>query len=293
MSTVDYTRIEPLTPGTGPARARREKPSRAKTPKVRGRWRRLRWTLTGVALIAVAVVAAVAVLSNGAHWSPRILAAQAAVDKACSEADTSAGDVNFACGGDTKRILWVLATVTSHDDPNYNGLKWRGLVNKHDPAAAKVRVGLIPMLDSVGSQLYPLYVKSLQAKAPSAATGYRVTDPTSSVLAAAQAINNMIVGGYGWDPVTGSPGNIKGFESYPAACQAYTGSDQQTTKFGLTVCKQPIVQEGFLALVRDIVTQWVGKDHPDLVQAALTLFQHPDPGDEETQAVLGALHLLN
>jgi hypothetical protein len=242
-------------------------------------------------LVVAGAVAAMALLSNGAHWSPRMLVAQSAANTACGEADTSAGKVNFACDPSTQRILWVLASVTSENNSDFNGQRWQGLVRDHDPAAGKLRVGLVPMVPAEGAQMYPLFVKSLEAKSPSTANGYNPQDPVSSILVAAQAINNMIAGGYGIDPKTGAPGNIRGFEYYGSACQAYTGSDEQTTQFGLRVCKQPIIPEGYLPLVRDIVTQFVGKNRPDLVQDALTLFEHPDPGNQETQLVLRQLHL--
>jgi hypothetical protein len=276
------------TPDIDRGRLSRPRPTSRSPRRPTRRTRRRRTILACAGMVVIAVIAAI-VMSSGPSWPPVVLHVQNEVKVACGQANTSANGVTFACDSQTQQILWVMSLVTSAGNANYNGNRWSALVSVNSPKAAKIRVGLEPIYTVEGAQLYQLLLKSMQMPEP-----YNPLNPSQSILVAAQAINNMIAGGYGVDPRTGGPKVFPGFMQYRKACLAYTGSAAQIWRDGLPECKKPIEQSGYPALVRDIATQWIPGGKAALVKDVLILFEHAsDPGNPQVRSVLKQLQLLN
>ena len=226
----------------------------------------------GTAFVAVIVVLAAVILSrSGASWPVGVKAVQKQVTAACRNPDVKAEptQLNFACGERTRQILWVLALLTSVNNPNF--------------ASAKTgRVGLEPITPSQGGSV----AWTLNLHHP-----YDPTDPIDSLQVAARAINN-IIGGATLTKANGQPDVQPGLESDPKNCLRYTGSAALTSRQGYPrLCAQPITTAaGEAALVSDVYRKWVVGASPAAAEDAAVLFQNAkNPGDARVQAILKRL----
>jgi hypothetical protein len=227
----------------------------------------------GTAIVAAAIVGLLFVIrpGSGPSWPGGVARVQADISKACQNPDVSSepGQVNFACGKATRRILWVFALLTSHNNADY--------------AQAKTgRVGLEPITPTQGG----VVAWSLNLHHP-----YDPTNPIDSLEVAARAINN-IIGGATATGTNGNPVIQPGLESHSANCLRYTGSAKVTSREGYPgLCARPVSSpEGQAALVADVYQRWVVGSGPKAAQNAATLFANAnDPGSPQVQAILKAL----
>ena len=207
----------------------------------------------------------------GASWPASVARVQGEIAKACQNPDVRSepGQVNFACAGATRHILWVFALLTSNDNPGY-------------AQAGSGRIGLEPIPPAQGS----VVAWSLNLHHP-----YNPANPIDSLEVAARAINNIIGGATS----TGPYGNVvvqPGLESNPSNCLRYTGSSKVTARMGFPgLCARPVASAaGQAALVADVYQQWAYGATPKAAQDAATLFENArNPGNPQVQAILKRL----
>ena len=239
--------------------------------KRRGSWRRKKMVAVSAAVAALVVLAAIALSHGGASWPASVTTVQNELTEACQNPDVKAepSQLNFACGEHTRQILWVLALLTSDNNPQF--------------ASAKTgRVGLEPITPSQGGAV----AWTLNLHHP-----YDPTTPVDSLQVAARAINN-IIGGATLTRANGQPDVQPGLESDPANCQRYTGSAALTSRQGYPpLCAKAIdTPAGQAALVSDVYRKWVVGAAPAAAQDAAVLFQNAkNPGDPRVQAILKRL----
>jgi hypothetical protein len=237
----------------------------------RGSWRRKKMA-AGAAVVAALVVLAALVLSRGGpSWPASVITVQNELPWACQNPDVKAepAQLNFACGEHTRQILWVLALLTSGNNPNF--------------ASGKTgRVGLEPITPAQGGAV----AWTLNLHHP-----YDPTNPIDSLQVAARAINN-IIGGATLTKASGQPDVQPGLESDPGNCQRYTGSAALTSRQGYPrLCAKAITTSaGQAALVSDAYRKWVVGASPAAAENAAVLFQNAkNPGDPRVQAILKRL----
>jgi hypothetical protein len=237
----------------------------------RGWWCRKKMAAGTAAGAALVVLAAVILAHSGAAWPASVIAVQNEIPRACKNPDVKAEptQLNFACGEHTRQILWVLAMLTSGNNPDF-------------ASARTGRVGLEPITPSQGGAV----AWTLNLHHP-----YNPANPTDSLQVAARAINN-IIGGATLTKANGRPDVQPGLESSPANCQRYTGSAALTARAGYPrLCAKPIITSaGQAALVSDVYRKWVVGASATAAQDAAVLFQNAkNPGDPRVQAILKRL----
>jgi hypothetical protein len=221
------------------------------------------------AVLAVLVTILAMVLSGGgASWPASVAKVQSEVATACQNPDVKSepGQINFACAGSTRQILWVFALLTSADNPSFTNAKTG-------------RQGLEPITPAQGGQV----AWSLNLHHP-----YNPSNPIDSLQVAARAINN-IIGGATLTGADGTPVVQPGLESHPGNCLRYTGSAAVTSRAGFPrLCAVPVTTAaGQAALVADIYQKWVVGAAPQAAQDAAVLFANAkNPGDPRVQAIL-------
>ena len=227
--------------------------------------------LGSAAGLAVLVIGALIVFRPGPSWPASVATVQSQITTACQNPDVPSepGQVNFACGQDTRQVLWVFALLTSNDNPAY--------------ADAKTgRKGLEPITPAQGGQI----AWSLNLHHP-----YNPLSPADSLAVAARAINNIIGGA----TVTATNGGLTvepGLESKPENCARYTGSAAVVSRAGYpSRCATPVTSpEGQAALVADVYQQWMPGASAVAAQDASVLFANAgNPGDAQVQAILATL----
>jgi hypothetical protein len=232
------------------------------------------WRAIGVGIAGVVVGAfalALVLPGNDATWPSSVALVQKEIDVACENPNvvSEPSQVNFACGKDTRQILWVFSLLTSDDNPNYAD-------------ASNGRKGLEPITPAQGGDI----AWSLNLHHP-----YDPANPTDSLAVAARAINNIIGGA----TLTGNNGSAvvqPGLESTAANCTRYTGSSALVTRQGFpAVCAQPAASPaGQAALVSDVFKQWMVGSPASLAAEAGVLFENAgNPGDAQVQAILNTL----
>lgn len=226
--------------------------------------------LAGAAgLITVFITVLVVLVSGGgASWPASVATVQSEIATACQNPDVRSepGQVNFACAGGSRQILWVFALLTSGNNPNFTH-------------ARTGRQGLEPITPAQGGQV----AWSLNLHHP-----YNPWNPVDSLQVAARAINN-IIGGATLTGTNGSPVVQPGLESDPANCARYTGSAAVTSRAGFPrLCARPVISPaGQVALVTDVYQKWVVGAGPQAAQNAAVLFRNANnPGDPRVQAIL-------
>ena len=223
----------------------------------------------GAAVLAVLVTILVMMLSGGgASWPASVATVQGEVATACQNPDVRSepGQVNFACAGGTRQILWVFALLTSAGNPDFTN-------------ARTGRRGLEPITPAQGGEV----AWSLNLHHP-----YNPSSPVDSLQVAARAINN-IIGGATLTGANGSPVVQPGLESGPANCLRYTGSAAVTSRAGFPrLCARPVTTAaGEAALVAGVYQRWVVGAAPQAAQDAAVLFANAtNPGDPRVQAIL-------
>jgi hypothetical protein len=225
-------------------------------------------TTAGAVLIGLVVFA---FTRGGPGWPPSVAVVQAEAGRACKNPDVASepGQVNFACAPGSRQILWVLALLTSHDNPSFAD-------------ARTGRMGLEPITPAQGGDV----AWSLNLHHP-----YNPTNPVDSLEVAARAINNIIGGATVTGP-GGSPVVQAGLEGSAANCVRYTGSAAMTARAGFpSVCAQPVtVPAGQAALVADVYQKWIVGAAPQDAQDAGVLFASAsDPGSPQVQSILRQL----
>jgi hypothetical protein len=223
------------------------------------------------AVVAGALLIAVLLPGGTAEWPASVATVQSEIATACRNANvvSEPSQVNFACGKDTRQILWVFSLLTSGDNANFS-----------DPANG--RKGLEPITPAQGGNI----AWSLNLHHP-----YDPASPIDSLEVAARAINN-IIGGATLTGSNGAPDVQPGLESNAANCARYTGSSALVTRQGFpALCAQPVSSAaGQAALVNDVFQQWMVGAPSQLAAEAGVLFQNADnPGDPRVQAILNTL----
>jgi hypothetical protein len=227
--------------------------------------------LGSAAGLTAAVIGALILFRPGPSWPASVATVQSEITAACQNPDVPSepGQVNFACGQDTRQVLWVFALLTSTDNPAY--------------ADAKTgRKGLEPITPAQGGQI----AWSLNLHHP-----YDPLNPVDSLAVAARAINNIIGGA----TVTATNGSLTvepGLESKPENCARYTGSAAIVSRAGYpSRCATPVASpEGQAALVADVYQQWMPGASAVAAQNASVLFANAgDPGNSQVQAILATL----
>jgi hypothetical protein len=222
-----------------------------------------------VAGIAVVItIASVLIFRSSPGWPPSVATVQSQIETACQNTNIASepAQVNFACGKDTRQILWVFALMTSGDNPQYSEAKTG-------------RQGLEPITPTQGGQV----AWSLNLHHP-----YNPMDPVDSLQVAARAINN-IVGGATLTGTNGKPVVQPGLESDPANCVKYTGSSAVVSHPGFpSLCAQPVTSAtGQAALVADTYRQWeVGATAASAYDVSVLFSNASDPGNAQVQAIL-------
>lgn len=237
----------------------------------RGSWRRKKMAAGTAAVAALVVLAVVALSRGGASWPASVITVQKELTRACQNPNVKAEptQLNFACGEHTRQILWVLALLTSGNNPNF-------------ASAKSGRMGLEPITPSQGGAV----AWTLNLHHP-----YDPTNPIDSLQVAARAINN-IIGGATLTKANGQPDVQPGLESEPGNCQRYTGSSALSSRQGYPrLCAKAITTSaGQAALVSDVYRKWVVGAAPTEAQDAAVLFQNAkNPGDPRVQAILKRL----
>jgi hypothetical protein len=229
-----------------------------------------------LAAIVTAITAAVTVLvlimsRPGPAWPASVAKVQREITTACQNPDVKAepSQVNFACGRDTRQILWVFSLLTSGNNPDYASIKTG-------------RQGLEPITPAQGGEV----AWSLNLHHP-----YDPANPIDSLEVAARAINN-IIGGATLTAANGKPVVQPGLESIAANCARYTGSGAVTSRNGFPdLCAKPISSaagQGYL--VADVFQKWVVGAPPSRAQDAAVLFQNArNPGDSRVRAILRSI----
>jgi hypothetical protein len=233
--------------------------------------RKRKITTVAVALALGIAVLALTVFRQGASWPASVATVKSQITTACKNPDVASEprQVNFACGKDTSKVLWVFALMTSTNNPNYIDAKTG-------------RRGLEPIAPTQGGAV----AWSLNLHHP-----YNPFDPVDSLAVAARAINN-IIGGATLTNANGSPAVQPGLESNPSNCARYTGSQALVSRAGFPdLCAHPVTsQAGQAALVADAFRQWVVGATPQAAKDVSVLYQNADnPGDPQVQAILKTL----
>jgi hypothetical protein len=221
--------------------------------------------------LTVLVIAGVIAFRPGPSWPASVATVQSEITTACQNPDVASepGQVNFACGQDTRQILWVFSLLTSNDNPAYTDAK-------------SGRTGLEPITPTQGGQI----AWSLNLHHP-----YNPASAADSLAVAARAINNIIGGA----TVTSSSGKLTvepGLESKPENCARYTGSAAIVSRAGYPDrCADPVTTaQGQAALVADVYQQWMPGASAVAAQNASALFANAgDPGNPQVQAILATL----
>lgn len=220
-----------------------------------------------IALAVVVVLAVLIVVRNGgtSSWPPGVMAAQSEVTTACQNPDVASepGRVNFACGQNSRQLLWVFALMTSRDNPQFA-----------DPVNG--RQGLEPITPAQGGQIAAL----LNLHHP-----YNPANPVDSIEVAARAINS-IIGGATVTSAQGTPVIQPGLESSPQNCLRYTGSAAVRSRIGYPdLCARPVIHPA--ALATDVFLRWVSGATPATARNVAYLFSHAtNPGDPQVQMIL-------
>ena len=230
----------------------------------------------GTGTVAVALLAAILLLvlpGRGASWPGSVATVQSEIAQACRNPDVMSepGQVNFACAKGTRQILWVLALMTSGNNPNFID-------------ATTGRRGLEPITPTQGGML----AWSLNLHHP-----YNPANPIDSLQVAARAIND-IVGGATVTGVRGGPVVQAGLEGSPANCARYTGSPAMISRAGFpSVCAKPLTApQGQAALVADVFRRWVTGAAASAAHDAGVLYANArNPGSPQVQAILKHLPL--
>jgi hypothetical protein len=223
----------------------------------------------GIAVIAILITVAVMLFFNGSSsWPSSVARVQSEVAAACQNPDVQSepGQVNFACGKDTRQILWVFALMTSGNNPGFSDAK-------------SGRVGLEPITPAQGGEV----AWSLNLHHP-----YDPANPVDSLQVAARAINN-IIGGATMTGTRGNPVVEPGLESSSANCVRYTGSAAVAAHSGFpALCARPVSNlAGQAALVADVYLKWVAGATPRAAQEAAILFENAqNPGSPQVQYIL-------
>jgi hypothetical protein len=243
---------------------------RSSAPR-RASWRGKKMAGGTAFVIALVVLAAIALSRGGASWPASVISVQKELSRACQNPNVKAEptQLDFACGEHTRQILWVLALLTSGNNPGFANPKTG-------------RVGLEPITPAQGGAI----AWTLNLHHP-----YDPTNPIDSLQVAARAINN-IIGGATLTKANGRPDVQPGLESDPGNCQRYTGSAALTSRQGYPrLCAKPITTSaGQAALVADVYRKWVVGAPPAAAQDAAVLFQNAkNPGDPGVQAILKRL----
>jgi len=238
----------------------------------RGRFGRTHKITIALAVLAVGVtVLILTVFQSGASWPSSVAVVQSEISTACQNPDiiSEPNQVNFACGKDTNKILWVFSLMTSGDNPNFSDAKTG-------------RQGLEPISAAQGGEV----AWSLNLHHP-----YNPFNAIDSLEVAARAINN-IIGGASLVGSNGKPTVQPGLESNPANCAKYTGSAAVITRAGYPdLCATAVTSaSGEAALVADVYRQWFVGSSPAFAQDASVLYQNAnDPGNPQVQAILRSL----
>jgi hypothetical protein len=250
--------------------------NRGRRPARRSVFLRLRehWRATaigGAAFVLGTILLAVILPGASPSWPASVAKVQSEITVACQNPNVVAEptQVNFACGMDTRQILWVFSLLTSGNNPGFT-----------DQVTG--RKGLEPITPAQGGNL----AWSLNLHHP-----YSPANPVDSLEVAARAINN-IIGGATLTSSDGTPKVQGGLESSPANCQRYTGSSALVSRQGFpAVCATPVSSpEGRAALVSDVFQQWMVGTPSGIAGNAGVLFQNADnPGDPRVQAILTSL----
>ena len=245
---------------------------RGRRSAARARMRKSRKALlTVVGVVAVVVFASVFIFRSGPGWPPSVATVQSQIETACQNPNIASepAQVNFACGKDTRQILWVFALMTSGDNPQYS-----------DPKTG--RQGLEPITPAQGGQV----AWSLNMHHP-----YNPMNPVDSLQVAARAINN-IIGGATLTGTDGKPVVQPGLESNPDNCVKYTGSSAIVSHAGFpSLCALPITSPtGQAALVADTYRQWVvGATAASAYDVSVLFSNANNPGNPQVQAILKTL----
>jgi hypothetical protein len=243
----------------------RRSAGRARKPKSR----KTVMILAGIA--AVIAIASVLIFRSTPGWPPSVATVQSQIETACQNPNIASepAQLNFACGKDTRQILWVFALMTSGDNPQYSDAKTS-------------RQGLEPITPTQGGQV----AWSLNLHHP-----YNPMDPVDSLQVAARAINN-IIGGATLTGTNGKPVVQPGLESDPANCVKYTGSSAIVSHAGFpSLCAQPVTSAtGQAALVADTYRQWeVGATAASAYDVSVLFSNASTPGNPQVQAILKTL----
>ena len=245
---------------------------RGRRSAARARMRKSRKALlTVVGVVAVVVFASVFIFRSGPGWPPSVATVQSQIETACQNPNIASepAQVNFACGKDTRQILWVFALMTSGDNPQYS-----------DPKTG--RQGLEPITPAQGGQV----AWSLNMHHP-----YNPMNPVDSLQVAARAINN-IIGGATLTGTDDKPVVQPGLESNPDNCVKYTGSSAIVSHAGFpSLCALPITSPtGQAALVADTYRQWVvGATAASAYDVSVLFSNANNPGNPQVQAILKTL----
>jgi hypothetical protein len=210
-------------------------------------------------------------LRPGGGWPPSVATVRAEIATACQNSNVASepGQVNFACGSDTRQVLWVFSLLTSGDNPEYA-----------DPVTG--RQGLEPITAAQGGAIAAL----LNLHHP-----YDPASPVDSLSVAARAINN-IIGGATLTTASGSPAVQGGLASSGANCERYTGSASLRTRPGYpAMCARPVTsQRGLADLVTDVFRKWMTGAPAQAGINAGVLFTHAgDPGNPQVRAIVASL----
>ncbi|HTQ89871.1 MAG TPA: hypothetical protein VMK84_10300 [Streptosporangiaceae bacterium] len=243
----------------------RRSAGRAKKPKSR------KTVLIVAGIAAVITIASVLIFRSSPGWPPSVATVQSQIETACQNPNIASepAQVNFACGKDTRQILWVFALMTSGDNPQYSEVRTG-------------RQGLEPITPTQGGQV----AWSLNLHHP-----YNPLDPVDSLQVAARAINN-IIGGATLTGTNGKPVVQPGLESDPANCVRYTGSPAIVSHAGFpSLCAQPVTSAtGQAALVADTYRQWeVGATAASAYDVSVLFSNASNPGNPQVQAILKTL----
>jgi hypothetical protein len=240
----------------------RRSAGRARKPKSRKN------VLIVAGIAAVITIASVLIFRSSPGWPASVATVQSQIETACQNPNIASepAQVNFACGKDTRQILWVFALMTSGDNPQYSEAKTG-------------RQGLEPITPTQGGQV----AWSLNLHHP-----YNPMDPVDSLQVAARAINN-IIGGATLTGTNGKPVVQPGLESDPANCVKYTGSSAVVSHPGFpSLCAQPVTSAtGQAALVADTYRQWeVGATAASAYDVSVLFSNASNPGNPQVQAIL-------
>ena len=240
----------------------RRSAGRARKPKSRKN------VLIVAGIAAVITIASVLIFRSSPGWPASVATVQSQIETACQNPNIASepAQVNFACGKDTRQILWVFALMTSGDNPQYSEAKTG-------------RQGLEPITPTQGGQV----AWSLNLHHP-----YNPMDPVDSLQVAARAINN-IIGGATLTGTNGKPVVQPGLESNPDNCIKYTGSAAIVSHAGFpSLCALPVTSStGEAALVADTYRQWVvGATSAAAYDVSVLFSNASNPGNPQVQAIL-------